>query len=155
MRGLRGVGVVLAAGITAAVAAAASATSTVPPRLPVTPASGHLHTRFTVHFTAPSPSGQSGGQNHAYRLIASPAHRRSGCIDSVSMAPTASSAGEAMAVRLRPRRLGGRWCAERYAGRVTETVEPACQPIMQRRTAVCPQYIALITIGRFSFRVRR
>ena len=145
-------------GISAAVACCATATAMTQQRLAVSPASGHPRTTFTVHFTAPARSGTNGSQTHGYHLSASPATRRSGCINSVSISPIATADREQMAVRLDPAKLGGRWCAERYSGAVTETTQPTCGPPVMaapsRSGIVCPQYIALTTIGQFGFRVR-
>jgi hypothetical protein len=53
-------------------------------------------------------------------------------------------------VKLRPGRLGGRWCAGRFHGRIVETSRVVCE--MYR---LCPlPAIIWRTITRFSFRVR-
>jgi hypothetical protein len=159
MRGIRVLIAVLAiaAGALAAGEAALAATGTA---LPVAPARGHLHTTFTVDFTAPNASGSFGGQTRSYELSATPLHAGRGCIDSVSMAPDATSAGEAIAVVLRPRHLGGRWCAGTYTGSVVEVGHATCGPIVAQHTdpdgVACPQYVAVLDrIGSFRFRVVR
>lgn len=161
-RRLQAVPPVLVAVIAAAAAGGAAAGAATAPKLRVNPARGPVHTTFTVHFTAPVPSGRTATEVHGYRLTAAAAHRRRGCIDTVDLHPVANAAGEAMAVRLVPRRLGGRWCAESYTGQVTETSGPACGPSTGARPAIlCPaalprHYMSTIaTLGRFSFRVTR
>ena len=158
VRGSRAAIAVVLGVLSAAVACGATAAAGTAPTLAVSPPSGHARTTFTVHFTAPAPSGRSGTEARSYHLSAAPAKRRSGCVDSVAATPIATTANQAMAVRLAPRNVGGRWCTEKYTGEVTETIQPACSPILPgqtRRAIVCPQYIALVPIGTFSFRVTR
>ena len=153
MKGLR-VLVVLVVALAAAGAVASAATPSSGSKLRVTPASGKPSTTFTVHFTAPGPSGTSGGTTRSYSLTASPAHAGHGCIDSVGVAPQPTRSDQAVAVKLNPRGLGGRWCASTYSGRITETIRPSCGPPVNTSDGVaCPEYIAIAPIGTLKFRV--
>jgi hypothetical protein len=157
VRRLRVAPPILAALVSAAAACGAAASTGAPPRLRVTPSRGHAHSTFTVHFTAPSPSGRVGSEDHRYQLSAAPARPRHGCIDSVSLTPRATVAGQRMAVALRPRRLGGRWCTGTYTGQVEEVSGPACGPPTTVQPAImCPEFVTVLSrIGTFSFRVSR
>jgi hypothetical protein len=154
MRAVRaGAGIALATAVTTALAATAIAAS--PLQLVVAPASGHRSTTFTVHFVAPAASGIYGTTTHGYSLVATGPRQRSGCTDSVALAPVASSAGEAMAVRLRPAR-GQRWCGGRFTGHVDESSRPNCgPPVAERSEFECPQFVLVDRIGDFRFKVAK
>lgn len=148
-----GIALTAVVAFSAAACGAAASTGSAPRALRVAPAHGHPLTAFVVRFTAPQPSGTFGTEVRRYQLTAAPAQARHGCIGSVSAMPRATRAGETVTVRLDPRRLGGRWCAETYRGRVVETQSAACGPPAQQ---VCPQYLVLVKrIGTFRLRVTR
>lgn len=140
--------------------AAGSALAALPvsaPTLRVTPATGTQRSAFMVAFRAPVASGRSGtfGMLRRYELSASGPAGASGCVDSLSLAPTATHAGQWMRVRFRPAAGSAGWCKGQWSGTVNEVALPACGPVVARVGSVmCPQYIALVDrIGRFSFRV--
>jgi len=135
---------------------AVAATQAKVPRLRVTPARGGVHTTFAVHFTAPDPSGVQGARQVSYELSAAPRRSRRGCIESVSARPVAQRAGQAVVVRLVPRRLGGRWCSGTYSGEVDEIVGPYCAPPQAGQVpAPCPEFATVLRrIGTFRFNVR-
>jgi hypothetical protein len=150
---------VCAAVLFAVAAGGASATVTSVPKLRVSPASGKPGSTFTVHFTAHGPTGPSDGSSHYYELTSSGGRGKS-CLHSASMAPTVTRSNQAMAVKLSPAKLGGHWCTGTHSGSVTETVRPACGPIVAgpagaevREAIACPQFIMVDRIGTFSFKV--
>ena len=55
-----------------------------------------------------------------------------------------------MRVRLDPVALGGRWCVGAFRGRLLELQTPVCPP-----RALCPAYVRIRTLSRFSLVVRR
>ena len=115
-------------------------------KLTVTPAKGGPTSRFVVQFTTAYPTGTSGGTIRTIELKASgPASAPKGCIDRIAMPVTVTVPGlQRVSMSVRPR-----WCAGTYSGSITETIRPNCQP-----GVACPQYIALMPIGTFSFLVR-
>jgi hypothetical protein len=140
--------------------AAGSALAALPisaPKLRVTPATGTPSSTFTVVFRAPAASGRSGsfGMLRRYELSASGPAGASGCVDSLSLAPTATRAGQWLHVKLRPAARRAGWCPGEWSGAVNEVALPACGPVVARAGSVlCPQYIELVDrIGRFAFSV--
>jgi hypothetical protein len=125
--------------------AAVAASSTVP--VSVHPRWGGTMGRFTVVFRAPDSSGAQGSSTRSFHVTAA---RRGGttghCTASQTVALAQVQKGQRVRVVLAPR---GRWCQGRFAGRVWETVTPACHP-----GQLCPLFIAEMTVGRFSFRVK-
>ena len=115
-------------------------------RIGVNPLSGPPSTHFVITFRAPAASGPSHGTNRRYELLVSGPHH-SGCASSQSDPVTATYAGQRIRVSLGPG-SGRRWCAGAFNGRLEETETPVCA-----RGQVCPLFIALIPLGKFSFRV--
>src|SRR5579863_10495324 len=127
------------------------------PRLKVGPRTGHTSTSFVVHFNAPVATGRSGAMTYRYELTAQGAEPSSGCLAYAELSPRAQFAGQAMAVKLNPAHLGGDWCSGGYRGRVVEMGAPVCGPPLagpaKRLLIMCPMFIAVRTVGTFSFRV--
>lgn len=113
------------------------------------------HTTVLVRFRQPMTTGYTGGERTIEALqISGPSRPR--CIGSRRVLLAAAQAGTMIRHRLRPRWLGGRWCAGLYRGRVTYQVEPACSGPRPLRTNViaCPMFIsAPRTVATFRFRV--
>jgi hypothetical protein len=142
--------VLLAVGATACVlgagAAAASGGSSV--RVGVKPAIGSPATRFTVSFRAPQQTGATWTGGPRYELSATgPSGRRCASRSSTGIGPTHK--GQRVQLRLVPSAPAGVWCRGRYSGRLTEILTPECPP-----RELCPAFIAVMDVGKFSFRVR-
>ena len=167
MRGVRTV--IVPAAIAAATAAlllpaTLAAQAQQVPTLRVTPRSGTVRTTFTVHFKAPVASGTDGSTFHSYELSATGPKGAAHCVDQVNMSPVATSAGEAMAVHLKPAQFGGTWCVGKYTGEVLETSRPQCGPPVASADGdfiICPQVepnprflMVASELGKFSFRVK-
>jgi hypothetical protein len=152
-----GCGATAAAGAAAMAGPAAAGSPGRSHRLRVTPPAGHRRTTFTVHFTAPDPSGRQGRTTRSYMLQVSGPAGAHGCLDSVSRLPQATGSEQPLAVALRPgRRPARRWCVGTFTGTVEELVQPACGPVVARaQVTPCPDYVAAQRIGSFRFRVTR
>lgn len=130
-------GAVVALGLTT-VAAASSAS------IQVTPRQGTARTDFVVRFKAQQATG---GTTSRYDVHASgPSGRRCASSITVSLAPPRT--GQTLSVTLKPPGRSHVWCRGSYAGTVNDMVRPRCSG-----PELCPQYIALITVGGFKFRV--
>jgi hypothetical protein len=114
----------------------------------VSPARGGPHTTFVLSFVAPTTTGRTGSTRVSDVLSASnPGSAR--CAGSVEMTIPDHKRGQRVRVRLSPRRLGGRWCAGTYQGKIDELEQPVCPP-----RELCPAYVVLRgTIARFELRV--
>jgi hypothetical protein len=119
-------------------------------KLIVTPKSGEPTTHFAVQFKLTSPIGTSNGQIRTLSVtVEGPnAAAPAGCIDNQRLNPSITKAGTAT-VTLTPGSGKARWCPGKFTGTVQETIRPNCQAGQP-----CPQYIALLPIGSFSFTVR-
>jgi hypothetical protein len=149
---MRGLIVVLAAALGTAGVAAAHASQTLGMnggRLVVMPATGTPSARFVVEFTTTGStvSGISGGAIRTIELRATGSGRANACTNRVALAVSAPAPG-LQRVTLSPGSGRARWCAGAFRGSVTETIRPVCHP-----GVVCPQYIAVTTIGTFSYKV--
>ncbi len=114
----------------------------------VKPTTGSPRTRFHVSFTAPESSGVSGSTWRDDEVSAAGPARR-GC-DWTASAPAGSvHAGERVHVALAPAGPVREWCEGTFSGSVDETLTPVCG-----FREVCPAYVAVVTLGRFSFRVQ-
>ncbi len=143
---LRAVGLalaVMALGVLAAVASAASQAG-------VAPAPGHPGTRFTISFQTQMATGSFAGIRRT-DLVSVKVPQRGGCISSRSVDAGAQPANSLVKVRLAPG-PGHHWCTGRFQGEVVQYQSMICGP---PQMSVCPQLVlAPQTIARFSFRVR-
>jgi len=135
--------VVGAIALAPAVLAGAAAASV---QITVKPETGSTHTKFVVSFIAPE-STSTASTNRSYEVSASRSPRK-GCLSSVLQPVDSAIAGKRVRVTLAPGSSRS-WCAGPYKGVVKETVRPNCSA-----GTVCPQYIAILTVGTFAFRVR-
>jgi hypothetical protein len=112
------------------------------------PGVGRPWTSFRVSFRAPQQTGTSPYGGPRYELTASGRSRR-GCASSDSTAVGPTRKGQRVEVLLAPPGPRHAWCRERYSGRLVEILTPECPP-----RKLCPDFIAIIGLGEFSFRVR-
>jgi hypothetical protein len=136
--------VCLAGLATAAVALGASNGSV---KLGVRPRAGTARTRFEVRFTAPQQTGTVGSTRRQYTIAVSATSGKR-CTTEESIALPATRAGQRVKIGLMPQKPSGVWCDGEYAGRLDETIRPNCGP-----REICPDYIVMLTVGHFSFRV--
>ena len=115
-------------------------------RVTVRPASGSPRTHFRIGFRAPASTGPSGSTVRGYEVSAT-GPSGTGCASYASTAVDSARAGEKVHVTLSPTASSG-WCEGTFTGRVDETVTPACG-----FRQLCPDYVAAMTIGRFTFSV--
>jgi hypothetical protein len=151
LRHSRGMRLIVGTAAAAALAAAALAHAAPPAaRVAVSPSTGAPATTFEVGFRAPSATGVAGSVQRHDVVAGSVAGGRRGCVASFSVRAPDAPTGEMVRTALAPARLGGRWCAGRWSGTVTELQTPVC-----RAGQACPQIIVLLgVVGRFSFAVR-
>jgi hypothetical protein len=142
---------VLAAAVVAAVAWAGVATAQVPiggKHLTVTPSHGTPSSRFVVNFTTTTTTGTTGGTIRTMMIRASGSnHAPSGCTNRIEQGVNIRRAG-AQHVGLSAGSSGAHWCRGTFSGVVQEEIRPNCTP-----GTACPEYIAIETIGSFSFTV--
>ena len=112
----------------------------------VRPATGSPRSHFRVAFRAPASTGPSGSTVRGYEVSAT-GPSGSGCAAYASTAVNSARAGERVHVTLSPTASSG-WCEGTFTGRVDETITPACG-----FRELCPDYVAAMTIGRFTFSV--
>jgi len=117
-------------------------------RVTVKPSRGVGHTRFAVSFRAPDQTGTTRAAIRHYQLSAG---GRSGrrCGSSLSALVPDSRQGQRVRVTLAPPGPFRVWCKGRYTGTLEETYRPVCP-----EGKLCPMYVAMSVVGRFSFRVR-
>jgi hypothetical protein len=123
-----------------------------PPRaqVHVTPSRGGPDTTFVLSFVASTTTGTIGSMR--VRDVLSASHRRSSarCLTSIDVPIRDHRKGQRLRVRLNPGKLGGRWCAGTYRGKIEELQHPVCPP-----REPCPAYVLVRgTIARFELRVR-
>lgn len=125
-------------------------------RVSVTPAGGTPGTRFVVGFRAPNPTGvfASGSSHYVVSATAPAGH---GCTASVSVGVPPTKRGARVRVTLKPA-AHGRWCPERFHGRIVEIVSLGCHPQLTACPAVDPPALTVpepapLTVALFSFRV--
>ena len=117
----------------------------------VRPAVGSQKAEFFVSSIAQRtgfvPSSLSG-----YRVVASGRAAR-GCVSGVAVAVPATWQGERVRVGLR---TPSRWCPGTYAGRLELVIRPSCgfRELCPLARQLEPAFIAVLTVGRFGFRVR-
>lgn len=134
---------VIALGVLAAVASAASQAG-------VAPAPGHRHTRFTISFHTQMATGAFAGTRRT-DLVSVNGPQRGGCVASRSVDAGAQPANALVTVHLGPG-SGHRWCTGLFRGEVVQFQSVICGP---PQMIVCPQLVlAPQTIARFSLRVR-
>jgi hypothetical protein len=115
----------------------------------VRPDTGHARTVFVIRFRHPDRTGRVGGLMRTDELTLAGTGAGTRCISRASVVLRAAGQGRIATVKLRPGRLGGRWCAGRFHGRIVESSRIVCPT--QR---LCPlPAIIWRTISRFSFRV--
>lgn len=113
------------------------------------------HTTVRLRFRQPVSTGTTAaGRSYDALMISGPVRR--GCIGSRRVVLPAARRGTLIGHRLRPRRLGGRWCTGTYRGWVTYQDQASCPnpgPVRTRPLA-CPMYlVAPRTLATFRFRV--
>jgi hypothetical protein len=119
-------------------------------RVSVDPAAGSPQTTFVLSFRAPQRTGRYGSSQRHNALTASAPASARGCIKALDVHVPDAPAGAHVRVTLAPRRLGGRWCAGTYRGRIEELQSPVCA-----RGRACPTYVLLRGIlGRFVLKVK-
>lgn len=134
--------------LTTLLAASAAAGRTV---ISVRPGSGRSTTTFVVRFRHPDSTGVVGALRRADLLTLSGTGSGRSCVSGATLTLPDARQGQIVAIRLRPRRFGGRWCAGRFWGRIRESTAIVCQ----QPHPVCPvPAIIWRTITTFSFRVR-
>jgi hypothetical protein len=120
----------------------------------VRPTVGSQKTRFVARFTA-QRTGYVGSSLSAYRVVSSGASPH-GCTssDAASVPPTRE--GQRVRVTLVASGPTHAWCGGNYSGRVEETIRPVCgyRELCPQASDVQPVFIATMTVGTFSFRVR-
>jgi hypothetical protein len=134
--------------LTTLLAASAAAGRTL---ISLRPASGRSTTTFVVRFRHPDSTGVVGPLRRTDLLALSATGSGRGCVSRATLALPEARQGQIVAIKLRPRRFGGRWCAGRFWGRIRESTGIVCRVTHP----VCPvPAIIWRTITTFSFRVR-
>jgi len=128
-----------------AFASAAGGRSTI--RITVAPSSGNGRSHFAVSFRAPQQTGASGSLVRHYRVSASGGSGRR-CESNASVFVPETRRGQHVRVVLAPPGPFHTWCAGKFAGVLQEVSQPVCP-----EGKLCPLFIAIETVGRFSFRV--
>ena len=113
------------------------------------------HTNVLVRFRQPLTTGSNADERTVEALeVSGPA--RPECIGSARVVLASARAGTMVSRRLRPNRLGGRWCTGTYDGRLTYQEQPVCTdpgPV-RAKVVACPMFImAPRTLATFHFRV--
>jgi hypothetical protein len=116
----------------------------------VEPAVGGPRTTFVVSFTAPQRTGVIGSKRLRDELSVGVTPTRSGCLAQATAPVPNTRHGQRVQVRLDSRRFGGRWCAGIFHGRILELQTAVCP-----RGTLCPTYVIIRVIGRFSLVVDR
>jgi hypothetical protein len=139
---------VLAAAV--ALGAPSSGGSTVGVAVRVEPAAGGAGTTFAVSFVAPRRTGVVGSIRLHDQVSIETSSARSGCLSRVSKLVPDTRRGQRVRVRLDPAAFKGHWCVGVFKGRLLEQQTAVCPP-----GSLCPMYVRIRTIGRFSLVVRR
>jgi hypothetical protein len=139
---------VLAAGLVLSLASVGAGSVGVAVR--VEPAVGGSRTTFLVSFAAPVRTGVVGSKRLRDELSVVTTSAAGGCLAQASALVPDARRGQQMRVHLDPERLGGRWCAGVFRGRLLELQTAVCPP-----GTLCPTYVRIRAIGRFSFVVHR
>jgi hypothetical protein len=113
----------------------------------VTPSSGNGRSHFAVTFRAPQKTGANGSLVSHYRVSASGGSGRR-CESSASVFVPATRRGQHVRVVLVPPGPFNTWCSGKFAGVLQQISRPVCPA-----GKLCPLFIAIATVGRFSFRV--
>jgi hypothetical protein len=123
-------------------------------RVSVRPKLGSARAQFVVSFTA-QRTGYMGSSRSAYQVIASGPSGR-GCHSSEEVPVPPIQQGQRVSVTLTPGSRPNRWCKGSYTGRVDEIVRPACgfRQLCPLSRGAAPMFVAVMVVGRFSFRVR-
>jgi hypothetical protein len=150
---MRTLAVALLGGVAALVAVAADAgaqaTRLQETKVTVAPARGAPSTRFVLRFDAPQRTGRELGLERRYELSVSGPGGARGCVSGASEGLPFTRRHQRVRVVLDPARLGGKWCAGSFKGRIEEIESPVCM-----RGTPCPEFVALLgTIGKFRFAV--
>ena len=116
----------------------------------VTPAVGVPGTTFVVSFVAPKRTGVVGSIRLRDELDVETTSGVAGCLDRASVFVPDARQGQRVSVRLDPAAFGERWCSGVFRGRLLEL-----QSIVCPRGMMCPTYVRIRTIARFSLSVRR
>jgi len=139
---------VLAAGLLLIPAAPGAASAGLGVR--VEPAVGGSRTTFVVSFTAPQRTGVIGSKRLRDELSVDVSSTAGGCLAQATAPVPNTRRGQRVQVRLGPERFGGRWCAGVFHGRILELQTAVCP-----HGTLCPTYVLIRTIGRFSLVVDR
>ncbi len=120
----------------------------------VRPKVGSERTQFVVSFTA-QRTRYTGSSRSGYQVIVAGRSGR-GCRSSEDVLVPATWQGQRVSVTLTPGGPPSGWCKGAYAGRVEETVRPACgfRQLCPLARPAAPMFIAVTIVGRFSFRVQ-
>jgi len=116
----------------------------------VTPAVGAPGTTFVVSFVASRKIGVVGSIRVRDELTVEMASPVAGCLERASAFVPDANRGQHVRARLDPVASGGRWCLGLFQGRLLELQTAVCPP-----RVLCPMYVRVRTIGRFSLVVRR
>jgi hypothetical protein len=135
-------------GLVAALTLAAAGTSAGHVRVTVKPKRGIPTSRFVVRFRNPTRTGTAGSMRR-YEVLSASGPRGNGCVSGFALTLRPAAKGRRIKVTLRPRRLGGVWCAGTFEVRLDEVRTFVCAGVCAG-PAVIPHML-----GRFSFRVRR
>ena len=125
----------------------------------VRPTVGSRTTHFVVRFTA-QRTGYVGSSWSGYRVVVSgpsvSGRSAHGCTSAKALTVPPTSQGQHVRVTLTPGGRSHAWCKATYAGWLQETVRPACgfRKLCPLARDLQPTFIATMTVGRFSFRVR-
>jgi hypothetical protein len=130
------------------VACVPAAATLVPAR--VSPATGTTSSTFVVSFVSPGRTGVIGSKRFIDKLTAVSSTPAKGCLAQVESSVPLARKGQRVHVRLDPLALGGRWCSDRYTGKIIELQTLVCPP-----GTMCPTYVRLLgTVTRFTLVVR-
>jgi hypothetical protein len=110
----------------------------------VTPITGGRSATFTVSFTSPTKTGVVGSKRLQDEILANARVGLMGCREAVQVTLKNLRKGQ----RVRAALTAPNWCAGTYNGRLVQLQSAVCPP-----GSMCPQYIRLTTLGRFSFTV--
>ena len=141
---------VLLAGVMSVMALAVGSAQASTPRLPVKPSHGVSTTHFVLRFVVANGSGVNGSMRNEYVVRATDSDQGQGCVVGGSWSVPPAKPHTRVRVILNPEKLGGKWCAGTFHGTVEDILTPVCRPRVE-----CPQFIALLRVGHFTFRVGR